>query len=54
MCTQDDMLNLKEKLQKMDIVDHCTREEANTKWKFYKLTNVTVFASLLKDIPHGL
>ena len=26
-------------------------ERANTKWKFYKLTNVTVFAALLKDIP---
>ena len=34
----------------MDIVDICTRERANTKWKFYKLTNSTIFASLLKDV----
>ena len=34
----------------MDIVDHCTRESANTEWRIYKLTNVTVFASLLNDI----
>ena len=25
----------------------------NTKWRFYKLTNFTVFAALLKDVPVG-
>ena len=40
-------------MQKMDIVDLCTQERANTKWKFYKLTNLTIFASLLKDVPMG-
>ena len=25
----------------------------NTKWRFYKLTNLTVFADLLKDVPMG-
>ena len=49
----DDMTKLKEKLQKMNIVDHGTRKRANTKRKIYKLTNVTVFASLLKDTPMG-
>ena len=53
VCTPDDIINLKEKLQKMDFVDLCTRERANTKWKFYKLTNLTVFAALLKDVPMG-
>ena len=53
VCTLDDVINLKEKLQKMDIVDLCTQERANTKWKFYKLTNLTVFAALLKDVPMG-
>ena len=27
------------------------QEKANTKWKIYKLINITVSASLLKDIP---
>ena len=53
VCTSDNITNLKEKSQKMDIVDLCTRERANTKWKFYKLTNPTVFAALLKDVPMG-
>ena len=53
VCTPEDITNLKEKLQKMDIADLCARERANTKWKFYKLTNLTVFAALFKDVPMG-
>ena len=53
VCTPDDITNLNEKLQEMDIVDLCTRARANTKWKFYKLTNLTVFAALLKGVPMG-
>ena len=36
-----------------DVIESCSRERTNTKWKFYKLTNLTVFAALLKDIPMG-
>ena len=53
VCTQADMPNLKDKMQKMDIFDICTRERSNTMWKMYKLTNLTIFASLLKDVPMG-
>ena len=53
VCTQADMTNLNDRMQKMDIVDLCTRERAKTKWKFYKLTTLTNFASLLKDVPMG-
>ena len=53
VCTQVDLTNLKDRMQKMDIVDLCTRERANTNRKFYKLTNLTNFASLLKDVPMG-
>ena len=47
------MTNLKDRMQKLDIFEICTRERANTTWKFYKLTNLTIFASLLKDVPMG-
>ena len=47
------MTNLEDKMQKMDFVDICTRERANTKWRFYKHTNLTTFASLIKDVPMG-
>ena len=40
-------------MPRQNIVDLCTRERANKKWKTYKLTNLTVFASLLKDVPMG-
>ena len=48
-----DMTNLNNRMQKKDFVDICTRERANTKWKFYKLTNLIIFDSLLKDVPMG-
>ena len=51
--TQADMTNLRDRMQKMDLVDVCTRERANTKWKSYKLTNITRFASLLNYVPMG-
>ena len=53
VCTPEDIANLKEKKQKMDIIDLCTQERANTIWKFHKLTNVIVFAALVNDIPMG-
>ena len=53
VCTPDEITNLERNLQRVDIVDLCTRERVNTKWKFYKLTNLTVFAALLKDAPMG-
>ena len=53
VCTQADLTNLKDRMQKKDIVDLCTLERTNTKWKFYKLTILTFFAALLKDVPMG-
>ena len=53
VCTPNDIANLREKLQKMDTIDLCTRGRDNTKGKFYKLNYRTVFAALLKDIPMG-
>ena len=53
VCTQADMIILKDRKHKTDIVDICTRERANTKWKFYKLTKLLIFASLLKDEAMG-
>ena len=53
MCTPENITNLKKNLQKMDNVDLRTRERVITKRKFYKLTNLTIFAVLLKDVPMG-
>ena len=53
VCTQADMTILKDRMHKTDFADISTRERANTKWKLYKLTNLTIFAALLKDVPMG-
>ena len=51
MCTHDDLSKLKDFLNKTDVIESCSRERMNTKWRFYKLTNLTLFAALLKDVP---
>ena len=53
VCTKDDLAKLKHFLTKTDVIESCSRETMNTKWRFYKLTNLTVFAALLKNVPMG-
>ena len=33
------------------MIESCTKERSNTKWRFFKLTNLTIFAALLRDVP---
>ena len=47
------MAKLKKILKKTDVIESCTKERSNTKWRFFKLTNLTKFAALLRDIPMG-
>ena len=53
VCTQADKTILKDRMQKLDNVDICSRETATTNWKFFELTNLTNFASLLKVVHLG-
>ena len=53
VCTHDDLAKLKHFLNKTDVIESCSRERMNTKWRFYKLTNLAVFAALIKDVPMG-
>ena len=50
---KDDMAKLKEILKKTDVFESCTKERSNTKWRFFKLKNLAIFAALLRDIPMG-
>ena len=53
VCTHDDLVKLKYFLNKTDVIESCSRERTNTKWRFYKLANLTEFAVLLEDVPMG-
>ena len=53
VCTHDDIAKLEEFLNKTDVIESCCRKRMSTKWRFYKLTNLTVFAALLKEVPMG-
>ena len=51
VCTHDDLVKVKDFLNKTDVIESCSRDRTNTKWRFYKLTKLTVFAALAKDVP---
>ena len=53
VCTHDDLAKLNDFLNQTDVIGSCSQERTNTKWRFYKLTNLTVFAALPKDVPMG-
>ena len=40
-------------LKKTDVIELCTKERSNTKWRFFKLANLRIFAAPLRDIPMG-
>ena len=50
---KNDVAKLKETLKKTDVIESCTKERSNSRWRFFKLTNLTILAALLKDIPMG-
>ena len=47
------MVKLKKILKKTDVIESCTKKRSNTKWGFFKLTNLTILAALLRDTPMG-
>ena len=53
VCTHDELAKLKDFLNKTDVIESCSRERMNTKWRFYNLTNLTVFSAPLKEVPMG-
>ena len=53
LCTKVDLITIQGKVEIFDIVEQCTQERQNTKWRFKLNTNVTIFAALLKNIPMG-
>ena len=50
LSTGDELEHIKTLLAGKDVIEPCAHERVNTKWKFLKLTKVTIFAALLKDI----
>ena len=55
VCTHDDLAKLKNflKRNRTDVIESCSRERLNTKWRFYKLALLTLIAALLKDVSMG-
>ena len=51
--TKQDLKKSETLFNNLDVIESCERGRAITKCKSYKLTNVTFFASLLKELPVG-
>ena len=53
LCNRNDLLNIQNEIEKLDLIETCSQERQNSKWRFTVITNITVFAALLKKIPMG-
>ena len=53
LSTGDDLEHNKTLLAGKEVIETCTRERVHKIWKFLELTNVPIFAALLKDISMG-
>ena len=51
--THDDLAKLEDFLIKIDVIKSCSRKRMSTQWSFYHLTNLNVFAALIKEVPMG-
>ena len=53
LSNKNDLLNLQNKIEKLGLVETCTKERQTSKWRFTVITNVTVFAVLLTNVHMG-
>ena len=53
LSNRNDLLNIQNEIEKLNLIETCTQERQNSKWRFKVITNVTVFAALLTNIPMG-
>ena len=50
LCFKAELNTVQGKVEKFDIVEQCNQERQNRKWRSKLITNVTIFAALLKNI----
>ena len=53
LSSKTDLIIIQGKVEKFDIVEQCTQQRQNTKWRFKLILNVSIFAALQKNIPMG-
>ena len=53
LCTSADFTTIQNKTNQQNIIEFCAQERQNTKWRFKLITNLTIFATLLKNLPVG-
>ena len=48
LCTKADLTTIQNRVNKQDIIEVCTQERQNTECRFKLITNMTIFAALLR------
>ena len=48
-----DLASLKSQLDGVNFIESVTSQHPDTKWKFYRLTNVSIIATLIHGVPMG-
>ena len=46
-------VNIQNEIEKLDLIETYSQERQNSKWRFTVISNVTVFAAFLTNIPMG-
>ena len=55
LSNRNGLLNIQNKIEKLDLIETCTQERQISKWRFMVVTNVAVFAALHMNVPiYGL
>ena len=48
LSNKNDLLNLQNEIEKLDLIETCTKERQNSKWRFAVITNVTALERFLR------
>ena len=51
--TREELVKIENALSNTDVIEASTKEQANTKSKFYKQKNVNFFEALIREVPMG-
>ena len=54
LCTKADLITIRGKVEKFDIVEQGTQERRNTKRKFKLITNVIIFCCFAEEHSNGM
>ena len=53
LCTKANLTTIQNKINQQNIIEVCTQEKQKLNWRFELITNVSIFAALIKNVSMG-